>query len=95
MLDGQDTQLAKFGLITAGPLQGIGFNGQGQPYQFQYGVGLNCLKGVASGNAAGTVTNCVSVFCVGGDTSGNIGMGTSLASSLVRGNIYMDACRMT
>jgi hypothetical protein len=34
------------------------------------------------------VTNCVSPWCIGGDTSGQIGNGTTLASSLNRLSLY-------
>jgi outer membrane receptor protein involved in Fe transport len=73
----QQFQYAKYGLITSGPLQGIAFGANGQPFQFQYGS-----NGKPTGN--GGVTNCVTPFCVGGDTSGVVGAGTSLASKLSR-----------
>jgi iron complex outermembrane recepter protein len=69
---GQQFQYAKYGLITSGPLQGIAFGANGQPYNFVYGS-----NGKPTGN--GSVTNCV-----GGDTSGVVGAGTSLASKLKR-----------
>ncbi len=71
----QDFQFSKYGLITAGPLRGTAFNANGQPFAFQYGSG-------------GNVANCVSPFCVGGDTTGNVGNGTSLVSSQTRGDFY-------
>ena len=86
--NGQDFQLGKYGIITAGPLQGIAFDADGQPYNFNYGVGPNGLKGVPAKNAAGTVTNCVSPWCIGGDLSGTIGNGTTLTNSLNRLSLY-------
>lgn len=77
----QQYQYSKYGLITSGPLQGIAFGEGGQPYQFQYGS-----NGVPTGT--GAVTNCTPSFCVGGDTSGVVGAGTSLASKLERFNGY-------
>ncbi|WP_293972849.1 TonB-dependent siderophore receptor [Sphingomonas sp.] len=77
----QQYQYSKYGLITSGPLQGIAFGAGGQPYQFQYGS-----NGTATGT--GAVTNCTPSFCVGGDTSGVVGAGTSLASKLERFNAY-------
>ncbi len=77
ILNGQNYQFAKYGLITSGPLQGTAFNAAGQPYPFQYGS-----SGVPTGT--GAVTNCVAPFCVGGDMSGTVGNGTSLASKLDR-----------
>ncbi len=77
----QQYQYSKFGLITSGPLQGIAFGAGGQPYQFQYGS-----NGVPTGT--GGVTGCTPSFCSGGDTSGVVGAGTSLASKLERYNAY-------
>jgi outer membrane receptor protein involved in Fe transport len=77
----QQYQYSKFGLITSGPLQGIAFGANGQPYQFQYGS-----NGVPTGT--GAVTGCTPSFCSGGDTSGVVGAGTSLASKLERFNGY-------
>ena len=73
----QQFQYSKYGLITSGPLQGTAFGPNGTPYQFQYGS-----NGVPTGT--GAVTNCVSPFCSGGDLSGLVGAGTSLASRLSR-----------
>jgi outer membrane receptor protein involved in Fe transport len=83
--DVQAYQYTKYGLISAGPLQGIAFDANGQPFQFQYGG-----TGVPGRNAAGTVGGCYSAggFCPGGDTSGNVGIGTSLQSSLKRWDGY-------
>ncbi len=39
-------------------------------------------------NAAGTVTGCYVGFCVGGDTSGNVGVGATLQSGIIRSNFY-------
>src|SRR4051812_425800 len=85
---GQDFQFAKYGIITAGPLQGIAFAENGQPTNFVYGKGPTGLQGVAAKNTAGTVTNCISPWCIGGDTSGQIGNGTTLSSSLNRLSLF-------
>jgi outer membrane receptor protein involved in Fe transport len=75
----QQYQYAKYGLITNGPLplQGTAFGVNGIPHTFQYGS-----NGVPSGT--GLVANCFSPFCVGGDLSGDVGQGTSLAARLQR-----------
>ncbi|RYE03105.1 MAG: TonB-dependent receptor, partial [Sphingomonadales bacterium] len=77
----QPYQYALYGLINNGPLQGIAFDRNGSPYNFNYGSG-----GVPNG--AGGVTNCFSgnAFCVGGDLSGAVGSGASLKSALERIN---------
>jgi len=80
---GQAYQYTKYGLISAGPLQGTAFDANGQPFQFQYGS-----NGVPAKNAAGTVNGCYVGFCVGGDQSGHVGSGTSLQSGLQRLNGY-------
>src|SRR5581483_10264428 len=87
---GQDFQLARYGIITTGPLQGIAFAENGQPVNFVYGVGPTGLQGVpAKGNpGTGAVTNCVSPWCIGGDTSSTIGNGTTLIESLNRLSLY-------
>ncbi|SEN44610.1 TonB-dependent Receptor Plug Domain [Sphingomonas gellani] len=81
----QAYQYTKYGLISAGPLQGTAFDVNGNPFPFQYGS-----NGVPSRNASGTVSGCYTSggFCVGGDLSGNVGIGTSLKSSLERMNGY-------
>jgi iron complex outermembrane receptor protein len=79
----QAYQYTKYGLITAGPLQGTAFNQAGQPMNFVYGS-----NGVPGKNAAGTVSNCYIGFCTGGDLSGNVGIGTTLQSKLDRYNGY-------
>ena len=79
----QQYQYSKYGLITAGPLQGTAFGDNGQPFQFQYGS-----NGTPSRLANGAVNGCTPSFCVGGDTSGVVGAGTSLASKLERYNAY-------
>jgi len=46
--DAQLTTFARYGLITAGPLRGLAFDGGGGVYNFQYGtncVGTTCLGG--------------------------------------------------
>ncbi|NIJ35185.1 outer membrane receptor protein involved in Fe transport [Sphingomonas oligoaromativorans] len=78
----QAYQYGKYGLITAGPLQGTAFDYNGNPFAYQYGS-----NGVPAKNAAGTVTGCYN-FCQGGDLSGNVGIGTSLQSRLQRLNGY-------
>ncbi|MES2988348.1 MAG: TonB-dependent receptor [Pseudomonadota bacterium] len=77
----QPYQYALYGLINNGPLQGVAFDRNGAPYNFNYGSG-----GVPNG--AGGVTGCFSgnAFCVGGDLSGAPGSGASLKSSLERIN---------
>ncbi|WP_369059006.1 TonB-dependent receptor [Caulobacter sp. 73W] len=81
----QAYQYAKYGLISSGPLQGTAFDQAGNPFQFQYGGG-----GVPSRAANGAVSGCYTNggFCVGGDLSGNVGIGTSLQSRLERMNAY-------
>jgi outer membrane receptor protein involved in Fe transport len=83
--DAQAYQYSKYGLISAGPLQGTAFDVNGRPFQFQYGG-----TGVPGRNAAGTVGGCYAAggFCVGGDLSGNVGIGTSLQSQLDRYDGY-------
>ncbi len=78
---GQNLQYSKYGLITSGPLQGTAFGDNGVPYQFNYGS-----NGTPTGN--GSVTNCITPYCVGGDMTGNVGNGPSLAGELERKNIY-------
>lgn len=77
----QPYQYARYGLINNGPLQGIAFDVNGAPYNFNYGSG-----GQPTGT--GTVTGCFSGngFCVGGDLSGAPGSGASLKSALERIN---------
>ena len=69
----------------AAPLQGTAFDKSGNPFQFQYGS-----NGVPSKAANGAVIGCYTSggFCVGGDLSGNVGIGTSLQSKLKRMNTY-------
>jgi iron complex outermembrane receptor protein len=80
---GQAYQYTKYGLISAGPLQGIAFDVNGNPFQFNYGS-----NGKPAKNAAGNVIGCYVGFCVGGDQSGHVGSGTSLQSGLQRINGY-------
>ncbi|MDR7294984.1 outer membrane receptor protein involved in Fe transport [Pelomonas aquatica] len=77
----QQFQYAKYGLITNGPLQGTAFGKDGAPFQFQYGSG-----GVPTGT--GTVTGCITPFCVGGDLSGTVGGGTTLGMNMARQVAY-------
>jgi outer membrane receptor protein involved in Fe transport len=81
----QAYQYTKYGLISAGPLQGTAFDVNGNPFPFQYGS-----NGVPSKAANGAVIGCYSSggFCLGGDLSGNVGVGTSLQSKLKRMNGY-------
>ena len=79
----QPYQYALYGLINNGPLQGIAFDQNGTPFNFNYGSG-----GQPLGN--GRVSNCYpgNAFCVGGDLSGAPGSGASLKSALERINGY-------
>lgn len=79
----QSYTYSKYGLITSGPLQGIAFDQNGNPYNFVYGS-----NGVPQKNASGGVTGCYVGFCVGGDTSANVGVGASLQSPIIRTNFY-------
>ncbi len=79
----QNSQAAKYGLIIAGPLQGTAFGVGGAPFNFQYGSG-----GVPTHNATGAVTGCPSSTCFGGDLGTNGANGTTLADTLVRGDVY-------
>jgi iron complex outermembrane receptor protein len=75
----QQYSYTKFGLITAGPLQGTAFDQTGNPFQFQYGS-----NGVPSRTASGAVVGCFPGSCLGGDLSGNVDVGRSLQSRLQR-----------
>lgn len=79
----QPYQYARYGLINNGPLQGIAFDANGTPYNFNYGS-----NGQPLGN--GQVSNCYrgNSFCEGGDLSGAPGSGASLKSALERINGY-------
>lgn len=79
----QSITYSKYGLITSGPLQGIAFDQNGNPYNFVYGS-----NGVPQKNASGGVTGCYVGFCVGGDTSANVGVGATLQSGIIRTNFY-------
>jgi len=79
----QAYQYTKYGLITAGPLQGIAFDQNGKPFNFVYGS-----NGVPQKDKAGTVAGCYIGFCTGGDLSGNVGIGTTLQSSIKRWDGY-------
>ena len=85
-------QLGRTGIINSGPLQGIQFNPDGTTSRRDFGVGPNGLQGVADRNGSltspGTVTNCISSFCIGGDTSAQTGSGGTMSSPITRGNIY-------
>jgi outer membrane receptor protein involved in Fe transport len=75
----QSFQYAKYGLITSGPLQGTAFDANGNSFPFVYGS-----NGVPAKNAQGTVIGCYPGFCVGGDNSGAVGIGTTLQSAVER-----------
>ncbi|MET0497790.1 MAG: TonB-dependent receptor [Steroidobacteraceae bacterium] len=77
----QQFQYSKYGLITNGPLQGKAFGLNGVPFDFQYGS-----NGTPTGT--GQVNNCFSPFCVGGDLSGSVNAGPSLAAELERTVAY-------
>lgn len=79
----QAYQYTKYGLITAGPLQGIAFDQNGKPFTFVYGS-----NGAPQKDKAGTVAGCYIGFCTGGDLSGNVGIGTTLQSSIKRWDGY-------
>lgn len=79
----QPYNYTKYGLITNGPLQGIAFDQNGNPFQFQYGS-----NGTPAKNAAGTVNGCFPGFCVGGDLSGNVDTGRTLQSAIERRVAY-------
>ena len=48
----QSYQYAKFGLITAGPLQGTAFDAAGNPHPFLYGSNGVPVKNAARGTKA-------------------------------------------
>ncbi|MFZ3482734.1 TonB-dependent receptor domain-containing protein [Sphingomonas sp. 3-13AW] len=75
----QPYNFTKYGLITAGPLQGIAFDQSGSPFPFQYGS-----NGTPTRNNTGRVDGCFPGFCVGGDLSGNIDTGRTLQSGIQR-----------
>lgn len=75
----QATGYSKYGLISAGPLQGTAFDANGNPFTFVYGS-----NGVPAKNSGGSVNGCYVGFCVGGDNSGAVGIGASLQSGLKR-----------
>jgi len=79
----QPYNYTKYGIISNGPLQGIAFDKNGQPFQFQYGS-----NGTPAKNAAGTVNGCYPGFCVGGDLSGNVDSGRTLQSAIQRMTAY-------
>src|SRR3984957_979253 len=83
----QNFQEPKYGLITSGPLQGIGFGVNGTPYIFNYAGG-----GTPSGKASGVVNGCISPYCIStpaapGDLS-NQSQAATLASPLQRETIF-------
>ncbi len=85
----QSITYSKYGLITSGPLQGIAFDQNGNPYNFAYGSnGIGGPAGVPGKDATGTVAGCYIGFCIGGDTSANVGIGATLQSGIIRSNFY-------
>jgi len=84
----QAFQYTKYGLITSGPLQGTAFSADGTPFPFVYGTGPNGVQGVPNKTDAGGVSGCYPGFCVGGDLSGNVGIGTTLQTPIERYNGY-------
>jgi iron complex outermembrane recepter protein len=84
----QAYQYTKYGLITSGPLQGTAFDASGNPFAFNYGTNVAGVKGVPAKNAGGAIANCYVGFCVGGDLSGNVGIGTTLQGPIERWNTY-------
>jgi outer membrane receptor protein involved in Fe transport len=87
-----DNQRTLYGLINSGPLQGTAFQKDGTPYQLIFGTSPLGVQGVPAHNGSatgsGSVTNCVSTFCVGGDTTQDFGNGIGLAQARTRGTFY-------
>jgi outer membrane receptor protein involved in Fe transport len=75
-----------YGLINSGPLQGTAFDAAGNPFTFNYGGDGFGNDGSPTGT--GSVANCYTNFCVGGDLSGNVGIGTTLFGKTDRYNGY-------
>ncbi|QIK80096.1 TonB-dependent receptor [Sphingomonas piscis] len=75
----QPYNYTRYGVINNGPLQGIAFDANGNPFQFEYGS-----NGVPARNASGAVIGCFPGVCIGGDTSGNVDSGRSLQSAVKR-----------
>ena len=86
----QPYQYALYGLINNGPLQGIAFDRNGAPFNFNYGSNGVPVRNVPPNNAPAAVTGCFTgnAFCVGGDLSAAPGSGASLKSELERINGY-------
>jgi iron complex outermembrane receptor protein len=88
-----DNQRTLYGMINSGPLQGTAFQKDGTPYQVIFGTSpVGGAAGVPAKNgsatASGSITNCVSTFCIGGDTSQDFGNGIGLAQARTRGSFY-------
>ena len=79
----QPYNYTRYGVISNGPLQGIAFDANGTPFQFNYGS-----NGVPVRNSAGNVTGCFPGFCLGGDLSGNVDTGRTLQSAIHRKTGY-------
>lgn len=62
--DAQDITFGRYGLITAGPLQGTAFDVNGNVTTFQYGGSGTPTRGSSAG-----VAGCVGSVCQGGDQS--------------------------
>ena len=90
--NGQLNQFGRYGLINSGPLMGIAFGPNGSTYRYNYGVGVNGLKGVPNRNGTagspGTVANCINQWCIGGQTDGQSGSGVTITTPITRGNVY-------
>ncbi len=90
--NGQLNQFGRYGLINSGPLMGTAFGPGGKTYAFDYGYGVNGLKGVPSKGgtpgSTGAVTNCINQWCVGGQTDGQSGSGVTISTPITRGNVY-------
>src|SRR3984957_1507921 len=83
----QDFQQLKYGIITAGPLQGIAFGVNGTPYNFNYAGG-----GTPSHSASGAVNGCISPLCFStpsqpGDLS-NQYQASTLTDPILRSTIF-------
>jgi outer membrane receptor protein involved in Fe transport len=88
-----DNQRTLYGMINSGPLQGTAFQKDGTPYQVIFGgLPTGGAAGVPNKNgsatSAGTVANCITTFCIGGDTSQDFGNGIGLAQARTRGSFY-------
>ena len=83
-----DYQLGRYGVVTTGPLQGTAFGDGGTPFPFNYGTGIYGGTPTPLKNSTGTVTNCASPWCIGGDNSGAIAGGVTAVSPINRDVFY-------